>query len=65
MSRSLGYTPCGDTYELHQGCVEHMLWSRLTRDRWALLRQGYGVSDVVITGARECRPLLGLGTPEG
>ncbi|HEV7824215.1 MAG TPA: GNAT family protein [Mycobacteriales bacterium] len=61
VSRSLGYSPCGDTYELHQGRVEHVLWTRLTRDRWALLRQGYGLSDVEITGARECRPLLGLG----
>jgi RimJ/RimL family protein N-acetyltransferase len=61
VSRSLGYSPCGDTYEVHQGRVEHMLWTRLTRDRWALLRQGYGLADVEITGAAECRPLLGLG----
>jgi hypothetical protein len=37
-----------------------MLWTRLTRDRWTLLRQGYGVSDVEVTGATECLPLLGL-----
>jgi RimJ/RimL family protein N-acetyltransferase len=61
VSRSLGYSPCGDTYDMHQGRVEHMLWTRLTRDRWALLRQGYGLSDVEITGARACLPLLGLG----
>jgi RimJ/RimL family protein N-acetyltransferase len=61
VTRSLGYSPSGDTYELHGGRVEHMLWSRLTRDRWALLRQGYGLSDVEVTGAQECRPLLGLG----
>jgi RimJ/RimL family protein N-acetyltransferase len=60
VSRSLGYSPCGDTYELHDGRVEHMLWTRLTRDRWALLRQGYGLSDVEVTGAVECRTLLGL-----
>ncbi|HEY0485656.1 MAG TPA: GNAT family protein [Mycobacteriales bacterium] len=60
VSRSLGYSPCGDTYALHQGRVEHVLWSRLTRDRWALLRQGYGLADVEITGAAACRPLLGL-----
>jgi RimJ/RimL family protein N-acetyltransferase len=51
---------CFDTYELHDGRVEHMLWTRLTRDRWALLRQGYGLSDVEVTGAVECRTLLGL-----
>jgi RimJ/RimL family protein N-acetyltransferase len=61
VSRSLGYSPCGDTYDMHQGRVEHMLWTRLTRDRWSLLRQGYGLSDVEITGARACLPLLGLG----
>jgi RimJ/RimL family protein N-acetyltransferase len=60
VSRSLGYSPSGDTYEIHQGRVEHMLWTRLTRDRWALLRQGYGVTDVQVTGARACLPLLGL-----
>ena len=64
VTRSLGYSPSGDTYELHAGRVEHVLWSRLTRDRWALLRQGYGLSDVQITGAQECRPLLGLGTAD-
>jgi RimJ/RimL family protein N-acetyltransferase len=61
VSRSLGYSPSGDTYQIHQGRVEHMLWTRLTRDRWSLLRQGYGLSDVEITGARACLPLLGLG----
>jgi RimJ/RimL family protein N-acetyltransferase len=60
VSRSLGYSPCGDTYDMHQGRVEHLLWTRLTRDRWALLRQGYGLADVQVTGARACLPLLGL-----
>jgi RimJ/RimL family protein N-acetyltransferase len=60
VTRSLGYSPSGDTYECHSGTVEHMLWSRLTRDRWALLRQGYGLTGVEITGADECLPLLGL-----
>jgi RimJ/RimL family protein N-acetyltransferase len=60
VTRSLGYSPAGDTYECHGGSVEHMLWARLTRDRWALLRQGYGISDVEITGAKACLPLLGL-----
>ena len=60
VTRSLGYSPSGDTYECHDGTVQHMLWSRLTRDRWALLRQGYGLADVRVEGAAECLPLLGL-----
>jgi RimJ/RimL family protein N-acetyltransferase len=60
VSRSLGYSPSGDTYEVRRGRVEHLLWTRLTRDRWALLRQGYGLNDVEITGAEACLPLLGL-----
>jgi RimJ/RimL family protein N-acetyltransferase len=62
VSRSLGYSPSGDTYEVHRGRVEHVLWTRLTRDRWALLRQGYGLNEVEITGAEACLPLLGLAT---
>ena len=61
VTRSLGYTPCGDTYEIHEGVVEHMLWSRLTRERWALQRQGYGVGTVTVEGLAPCRELLGLG----
>jgi RimJ/RimL family protein N-acetyltransferase len=64
VTRSLGYSPSGDTYEIHGGQVQHMLWSRLTRDTWALLRQGYGLADVEVSGARECLPLLGLGPAE-
>jgi RimJ/RimL family protein N-acetyltransferase len=61
VTRSLGYSPSGDTYEVHGGPVQHMLWARLTRDRWALLRQGYGLTEVEVRGAAECLPLLGLG----
>jgi len=63
VTRSLGYEPCGDRYESHAGVVEHMLWSRLTRERWALVHQGYGLSDVRITGVAACLPLLGLAGP--
>jgi RimJ/RimL family protein N-acetyltransferase len=60
VTRSLGYTPSGDTYAVHDGVVEHMLWSRLPRERWALQRQGYGVPPVTIEGLEPCLPLLGL-----
>lgn len=60
ITRSLGYSPSGDTYEVHEGIVTHMLWSRLTRERWALHRQGYGLGTVSIEGLEGCRRLLGL-----
>ncbi len=60
VTRSLGYTPSGDTYAVHEGAVEHMLWSRLTRERWALLRQGYGTGPVTVEGLEPCLELLGL-----
>ena len=60
VTRSLGYSPSGDTYEVHDGVVTHMLWSRLTRERWALHRQGYGLAEVEVEGVGECRRLLGL-----
>jgi len=60
VTRSLGYTPSGDTYALHEGVVEHMMWSRLTRERWALQRQGYGVGPVTVEGLEPCLELLGL-----
>ncbi|GAA0261208.1 GNAT family protein [Cryptosporangium japonicum] len=60
VTRSLGYSPCGDTYELHDGVVTHMLWSRLTRERWALHKQGYGLAPVEVEGVDGCRRLLGL-----
>jgi RimJ/RimL family protein N-acetyltransferase len=60
ITRSLGYSPCGDTYEVHDGVVTHMLWSRLTRERWALHRQGYGLGPVEVEGLEGCRRLLGL-----
>lgn len=60
VTRSLGYTPCGDTYALHDGVVEHMLWSRLTRERWSLLRQGYSIGTIELAGLEGCRDLLGL-----
>lgn len=59
VTRSLGYTPSGDVYALHGGSVEHMLSSRLTRERWALLRQGYGLGAVDVHGVGPCRELLG------
>jgi RimJ/RimL family protein N-acetyltransferase len=64
VTRSLGYTPCGDTYELHEGVVEHMLWSRLTRERWALQRLGYGTGPVTVEGLEPCLHLLGLDADE-
>ena len=60
VTRSLGYSPSGDTYEVHDGVVTHMLWSRLTRERWALHRQGYGLSPVETEGVAGCRRLIGL-----
>lgn len=60
VTRSLGYTPSGDTYAVHEGAVEHMLWARLTRERWALQRQGYGVGTVMVEGLEPCLELLGL-----
>ncbi|SHM46404.1 GNAT family N-acetyltransferase [Cryptosporangium aurantiacum] len=60
ITRSLGYSPSGDTYEVHDGVVTHMLWSRLTRERWALHRQGYGLGPVECEGVEGCRQLLGL-----
>jgi RimJ/RimL family protein N-acetyltransferase len=64
VTRSLGYTPSGDTYALHDGVVEHMLWSRLTRDRWALQRQGYGTGPVTVEGLEPCLEMLGLDPAE-
>jgi RimJ/RimL family protein N-acetyltransferase len=64
VTRSLGYTPSGDTYSVHEGVVEHMLWSRLTRERWALQRQGYGTGPVTIEGLEPCLELLGLDPDE-
>ncbi|TQS41293.1 GNAT family N-acetyltransferase [Cryptosporangium phraense] len=60
VTRSLGYSPSGDTYEVHDGVVTHMLWSRLTRERWALHRQGYGLAQVECEGVDACRRLIGL-----
>jgi RimJ/RimL family protein N-acetyltransferase len=60
VTRSLGYQPCGDKYAPRADRVEHMLWGRLTRERWALLRNGYGLEDVEVSGARDCLPMLGL-----
>jgi hypothetical protein len=60
ITRSLGYSPSGDTYELHEGVVTHMLWSRLTRERWALHRQGYGMAPIEVDGLEGARGLLGL-----
>lgn len=60
ITRSLGYSPSGDTYEVHDGVVTHMLSSRLTRERWALHRQGYGLGPVEVEGVNGCRGLLGL-----
>jgi RimJ/RimL family protein N-acetyltransferase len=61
VTRSLGYQPCGDKYAPRADRVDHMLWGRLTRERWALLRNGYGLEAVEISGAEACLPLLGLG----
>jgi RimJ/RimL family protein N-acetyltransferase len=61
ITRSLGYSPSGDTYEIQDGVVTHMLWARLTRERWALHRQGYGLAaPVEIEGIEGCRRLLAL-----
>ncbi len=60
VTRSLGYTPSGDTYALHEGVVQHMMWSRLTRERWALQRQGYGTGLITVEGLEPCREMLGL-----
>lgn len=60
ITRSLGYSPSGDTYEVHDGVVTHMLWSRLTRERWALHKQGYGLAPVEVDGIDACRRLIGL-----
>ncbi len=61
VTRSLGYQPCGDRYAQRVDRIDHMLWSRLTRERWALLRNGYGLDEVGISGAERCLPMLGLG----
>ena len=50
ITRSLGYDPCGDSYSLAGDVVEHRLWSRLTRERWSLIRQGYGTGPVTVEG---------------
>ncbi|GAA1717806.1 GNAT family protein [Fodinicola feengrottensis] len=63
VTRSLGYQPCGDRYAQRVDRIDHMLWSRLTRERWALLRNGYGLDEVGISGAERCLPMLGLGKP--
>ena len=60
VTRSLGYSPSGDTYAMHEGVVQHMLWARLTRERWALQRQGYGTGPITIEGLEPCLELLGL-----
>lgn len=61
VTRSLGYQPCGDKYASRADRVDHMLWARLTRERWALVRNGYGLEKVEISGAEACLPMLGLG----
>jgi RimJ/RimL family protein N-acetyltransferase len=58
VTRSLGYQPCGDAYVPRADRVDHMLRARLTQQRWALLRGGYGVNDLRISGAERCLPLL-------
>ncbi|WP_163507113.1 GNAT family N-acetyltransferase [Fodinicola acaciae] len=58
VTRSLGYQPCGDTYAARTDRVDHMLHARLTRQRWALLRGGYGVDDLRISGAEQALALL-------
>lgn len=60
ITRSLGYDPCGDSYAVAGDAVEHRLWSRLTRERWSLIHQGYGTGPVTIDGLEECLPLLGI-----
>jgi RimJ/RimL family protein N-acetyltransferase len=64
VTRSLGYTPCGDTYEVAGDAVEHRLWSRLTRERWSLIHQGYSIAPITSEGIEPCLPLLGLPAPE-
>lgn len=61
VTRSLGYTPCGDTWEAFEGVRTHLLWSRLTRERWA---GGDGrAGPVTLTGVAPVRELLGIGAP--
>jgi RimJ/RimL family protein N-acetyltransferase len=66
VSRSLGYGPCGDTYVVTaDDRVEHRLWSRLTRQRWELARQGYGLGEIQVDGLAECLSMLGIGPAGG
>jgi RimJ/RimL family protein N-acetyltransferase len=60
VTRSLGYTPCGDTYTVAGDAVEHRLWSRLSRERWSLIHQGYSIAPIAIEGLEPCLPLIGL-----
>jgi hypothetical protein len=60
VTRSLGYDPCGDAFALADGVVEHRLWSRLTRERWSLIHQGYSIGAITVEGLDACFPLLGL-----
>lgn len=58
VTRSLGYEPSGDVYLAHAGGVDHRLWSRLTRDRWASVSQRYDIAEVTLVGVEACLPLL-------
>lgn len=63
VTRSLGYDPCGDRYALAGSVVEHRMWSRLTKERWSLIHQGYGTGPVTVEGLEACLPLLAIERP--
>ncbi|BEL04921.1 GNAT family protein [Actinoplanes sichuanensis] len=56
VSRALGYEPNGTDWDTRRGEPALITRWRLTRERWEPARR----DDVVLSGVRACRPVLGL-----
>jgi RimJ/RimL family protein N-acetyltransferase len=56
VSEALGYARNGTAWATRRGEPAQLLCWRLTRDEWARRRR----SDIELSGAQECRPVLGL-----